>query len=72
MAVHFEIRHTTTYKYASPVTFGTHRAMFLPRVAVSGRLLGWSAHTSLPSEIRWISDALANNITIIDLKEPGA
>ena len=72
MAVHFEIRHTTTYKYASPVTFGTHRAMFLPRVAVRGRLLGWSAKTSLPSTIRWVSDALANNITIIELPEPGA
>ena len=72
MAVHFEIRHTTTYKYASPVTFGTHRAMFLPRLAVRGRLLGWSAKTSLPSTIRWVSDALANNITIIELPEPGA
>jgi Bacterial transglutaminase-like N-terminal region len=28
MAVLGEIRHTTTYKYAKPVTFGTHRAMF--------------------------------------------
>jgi hypothetical protein len=26
-----EITHTTTYRYAKAVTFGTHRAMFLPR-----------------------------------------
>jgi Bacterial transglutaminase-like N-terminal region len=25
MAVRFEVRHTTTYRYSSPVTFGTHR-----------------------------------------------
>jgi len=31
MAMIGEITHTTTYKYAKPVTFGTHRAMFLPR-----------------------------------------
>jgi hypothetical protein len=31
MAVPFEIRHTTTYKYANPVSFGAHQAMFLPR-----------------------------------------
>jgi transglutaminase-like putative cysteine protease len=46
--------------------------MFLPRVAVRGRLLGWSARTSLSSKIRWVSDALANNITIIELPEAGA
>jgi hypothetical protein len=49
MAVLGEIRHTTTYKYAKPVTFGTHRAMFLPRRGAAARLLNWSARTSLPS-----------------------
>ena len=43
MAVHFEIRHTTTYKYANPVSFGAHQAMFLPRPSIRGRLLSWSA-----------------------------
>jgi len=72
MAVHFEIRHTTTYKYANPVTFGAHRAMFLPRPAMRGRLLSWSARTSSPSKIRWLSDPLANNITDMEFSEPGA
>lgn len=49
MAVLGEIRHTTTYKYTNPVTFGTHRAMFLPRPGAAARLLNWSARTSLPS-----------------------
>ena len=70
MAVHFEIKHTTTYSYTNPVTFGTHRAMFLPRPAARGRLLNWSAKTSLPSKIRWVSDALANNITMMEFSEP--
>ena len=72
MAVHLEIRHTTTYKYANPVSFGAHQAMFLPRPAIRGRLLSWSARTSPPSRIRWVSDPLANNITVMEFSEPGA
>ena len=71
MTVLFEIDHVTTYKYANPVTFGTHRAMFLPRPAANGRLLNWSAKTSLPSKIHWVSDALTNNVTVIEFSEPG-
>lgn len=72
MAVHFEIRHTTTYKYARPVTFGAHRAMFLPRPAIRGRLLSWSVRTLPPSRVRWVSDPLANNITVMEFSEPSA
>jgi transglutaminase-like putative cysteine protease len=71
MAILFEIEHATTYRYANPVTFGTHRAMFLPRPAAYGRLLSWSAKTSLPSKIHWVSDALSNNVTVMDFTEAG-
>jgi transglutaminase-like putative cysteine protease len=71
MAILFEIKHATTYSYAKPVTFGKHRAMFLPRPAARGRLLSWSARTNLPSRIRWISDSLSNSITEIEVDEPG-
>jgi len=71
MAILFEIEHATTYKYKNPVTFGTHRAMFLPRPAANGRLLSWSVKTSLPSKIHWVSDALSNNVTVIEFSEPG-
>ena len=71
MAILFEIDHVTTYKYANPVTFGRHRAMFLPRPATSGRLLSWSVKTSLPSKIHWVSDALSNNVTVMEFSEPG-
>ena len=70
MASLFEIEHVTTYKYKNPVTFGTHRAMFLPRPAARGRLLNWSAKTNLASKIRWVSDALSNNVTVMEFSEP--
>jgi transglutaminase-like putative cysteine protease len=69
MAMIGEITHTTTYKYAKPVTFGTHRAMFLPRRGASARLLSWSAGTSPPSKIHWISDAQSNAVTVMDFGE---
>ena len=71
MAVLFEIEHTTTYSYANPVTFGKHRAMFLPRPGARGRLVSWSAKTSIPSTIRWTSDALANNVTEWEFSDSG-
>ena len=71
MGVIYEIEHTTTYSYANAVTFGTHRAMFLPMPAARGRLLSWYAKTNLASTIRWVSDGLSNNITEIEIAEPG-
>jgi transglutaminase-like putative cysteine protease len=70
MAMLGEITHTTTYSYATPVTFGTHRAMFLPRRGSTARLLGWSARTSLRSKVNWVSDARSNTVTVIDFSEP--
>ena len=72
MAVHFEISHTTTYKYGNPVSFGPHQAMFLPRPAIRGRMLSWLVKTSPASKIRWVSDPLANNITVMEFSEPSA
>jgi transglutaminase-like putative cysteine protease len=71
MAIVGEIRHTTTYRYAKHVTFGTHRAMFLPRRGASARLLNWSVETSVPSTISWVTDSRTNAVTVMDFKEPG-
>jgi transglutaminase-like putative cysteine protease len=71
MAIIGEITHTTTYTYAKPVTFGTHRAMFLPRRGASARLLRWSAKTSLASKLHWISDAQSNAVAVMDFGEGG-
>lgn len=66
MAVLGKMIHTTIYRYAKPVTFGRHRAMFLPRRGAAARLLGWSAKTNIPSKIHWTSDPLSNVVTVID------
>ena len=71
MAVLYDVEHVTTYKYAKPVTFGTHKAMFLPRSGPYGRILSYSATTNLKARTRWIIDALSNVVTVIDIDEPG-
>jgi hypothetical protein len=43
--------------------------MFLPRLASRGRLLTWSVKTIPDSKIRWVSDALANNVTVMEIAE---
>src|SRR5258708_13063119 len=72
MAMVGEIEHITSYRYAKPVSFGTHRALFLPRRGASARLLSWSAKTSPPSKIHWTSDSRSNAVTVMEFSEPGA
>jgi transglutaminase-like putative cysteine protease len=72
MAVLGKISHTTTYSYMKPVTFGTHRAMFLPRRGASARLLSWSARTSVPAKIHWTTDLRSNTVTVMEFSEPGS
>jgi transglutaminase-like putative cysteine protease len=72
MAILYEVEHVTTYRYASRVSFGPHRAMFLPRSGPYGRILSHSVTTNLRSRVRWIIDALSNVVTLIDIDEPGA
>jgi transglutaminase-like putative cysteine protease len=72
MAVLGEITHSTTYKYAKPVTFGTHRAMFLPRRGSAARLLNWSVRTSPSAKVQWITDARSNNVTVMEFNEPAS
>jgi transglutaminase-like putative cysteine protease len=71
MSVIYDLEHITTYRYAKPVTFGQHRAIFLPRGSYGGRLLSYSLETNLASEVRWMMDTLSNNVALIDFNEPG-
>ncbi len=71
MSVIYDLEHTTTYRYAKPVTFSQHRAIFLPRGSYGGRLLSYSLETNLASEVRWMMDTLSNNVALIDFQEPG-
>ena len=71
MAVLYDVRHVTTYRYATDVTFGPHRAMFLPRTGGRGRVLSNSLGTNLPSTVRWIVDALSNAIALVEIEGKG-
>lgn len=66
MSVIYDLEHVTTYRYATPVTFGEHRAIFLPSSSYAGRILSYSLETSLPSTVRWMMDTLSNNVAVID------
>lgn len=72
MTILYDVEHVTTYRYAAPVSFATHRAMFLPRPGPYGRILSYSAATNLSSRVRWIIDSLSNVVAVIDIDEPGA
>jgi transglutaminase-like putative cysteine protease len=67
-----QVEHITTYKYAKPVTFGEHRAMFLPTGNFAGRILDYSLETNLPSQTIWIADTLGNNVAFVAFSEPAA
>lgn len=67
MTVIYDLEHITTYRYRNPVTFGEHRAIFLPSVGYGGRILHYSVEANLPARIRWIMDTLSNNVAAIEL-----
>lgn len=71
MSVIYDLEHITTYRYAKPVTFGPHRAIFLPRGSYGGRLLSYGLETNLPSQVRWMMDTLSNNVAVIEVQAPG-
>lgn len=70
MPIILEVEHITSYQYANPVTFGEHRAMFLPRGGYGGRILSYSITANVPSTIHWISDTLSNNVAVLRFNEP--
>ncbi|WP_448574411.1 transglutaminase family protein [Trichothermofontia sp.] len=72
MSVIYDLEHTTTYRYRKPVTFGEHRAIFLPTAGFIGRILDYSLETNIPSTVRWMMDTLSNNVAIIHFSEPAS
>lgn len=60
-----EIRHTTTYRYARPVTFGVHRVMFRPRAAHDIRVLQASLHVEPEARVDWIQDVFSNSVAVV-------
>ncbi|MCU0549724.1 MAG: transglutaminase family protein [Leptolyngbya sp. Prado105] len=70
MSVIYDLEHTTTYRYRNFVTFGEHRAIFLPSTGYGGRILSYSLNANIPCETRWMMDTLSNNVTLLTFREP--
>lgn len=68
-----DVRHTTTYRYARPVTFGDHRLMFRPRDSHDLRLTETGlVITPAPAKVRWLHDVFGNSITVASFDQPAA
>lgn len=72
MTVIYDLEHITTYRYRQPVTFGDHRAIFLPSPGYSGRILRYSLETNIPAKVHWMMDTLSNNVAVLQFEEKAA
>ena len=66
MSTFIEVEHVTTYRYAKPVEFSPHKAMFRPRAAHDIRVLKASLEVSPLSQVRWIHDVFSNSVAIVE------
>ena len=63
------IRHTTTYRYRSPVVLGEHRLMTRPRDSHDLRLIDTALSiTPAASRVRWIHDVFGNSLAIVSFE----
>lgn len=66
MNVIFDITHTTSYRYAKPVTLGEHRVMFRPRDSHDLRVLATDLQVTPPAQdIRLIQDVYSNSVAVV-------
>lgn len=65
MFVQYDITHTTTYRYAKPVSFGEHRVMFRPRDSHDLRVLATDLVVSPQARVRMIQDAFSNSVALV-------
>ena len=64
------VTHKTTYRYATPVTFGEHRMMMRPRDSHDLRLVKTSLLLRPAGKIRWIHDVFGNSVAIARFTSP--
>ncbi len=60
------VRHVTQYRYARPVKFGNHRAMFRPHESNDLRLTAFEINTNPVSARHWVHDVFSNSKIIMD------
>ena len=70
MTIRYDITHTTTYRYAQPVSFGEHRVMFRPRDSHDLRVLATSLDVSPEASVRMIQDPHSNSVALVQPQEP--
>ncbi len=66
------VRHSTVYRYASPVRFGEHRMMFRPRDSHDLDLLEAKLTLSPPGKVRWVHDVFGNSIAYATFADEAA
>ncbi len=60
------IRHTTHYRYSSPVSLGEHRLLLRPRVGHDLRITSSSLNlTPTPAKVTWTRDVHSNSVAIV-------
>jgi transglutaminase-like putative cysteine protease len=65
-----EVRHTTVYRYANPVSFGPHQAMLRPRDSHDLKLRSATLTVSPTATVRWKHDVFDNSVTLLAFSEP--
>ncbi len=70
MSVFLDVSHVTTYRYAQPVEFGLHKAMFRPRAAHDLRVLRSSLSLSPLARQHWVHDVFSNSVAVVEPLEP--
>ena len=65
LPVHYEIVHTTVYRYRQPVRFGEHRVMFRPRDSHDLRVLATDLQVSPASSVRMMQDPHSNSVALV-------
>jgi transglutaminase-like putative cysteine protease len=66
MPVRLAIHHRTTYRYALPVTFGTHRLMVRPREGHDVHIESSALDIAPAHAVRWLRDTNGNSIAVVD------
>jgi transglutaminase-like putative cysteine protease len=65
------ISHTTTYRYAEPVSFGIHRLVIRPREGHDLQVENLSLRVSPAGSVSWHRDIFGNSIALASFSEPG-
>ncbi|MEL0288799.1 MAG: transglutaminase family protein [Gammaproteobacteria bacterium] len=58
------IRHSTTYRYRQPLSFGPHRLMLRPRESRNLRLLSHELKISPAAQVAWSHDVFGNSVAV--------